>query len=206
MVERARARQRPAEGPPARRAQSIFLLQGELLLAFEGGGTLVVVGGSEETRQALNRQKQRLAPHQGDHRRRPAGDRRRGARHPRHLGPGGGGGAGDGGSAMARAVRSDARLDHRRLLAQQPAQRRLRPAAGGAHRRAAQALRARKDCTRRRGDQRRRRGRLLLRDRVGPLPGRAPGGRRQGGAGRAEERRRLRRGGAGVGGQAQRHA
>jgi CRP-like cAMP-binding protein len=41
--------------------QSIFLLQGELLLAFEGGGTLVVVGGSEETSQALNRQKQRLA-------------------------------------------------------------------------------------------------------------------------------------------------
>ena len=41
--------------------QSVFLLQGELLLAFEGGGTLVVVGGSEETRHALNRQKQRLA-------------------------------------------------------------------------------------------------------------------------------------------------
>ena len=41
--------------------QSIFLLEGELLLVFEGGGTLVVVGGSEETRQALNRPKQRLA-------------------------------------------------------------------------------------------------------------------------------------------------
>jgi hypothetical protein len=41
--------------------QSVFLLQGELLLAFEEGGTLVVVGGSDETRQALNRQKQRLA-------------------------------------------------------------------------------------------------------------------------------------------------
>lgn len=40
------------EGP-----QSLFLLAGELLLAFEGGGTLVVVGGSEETHQALNRQK-----------------------------------------------------------------------------------------------------------------------------------------------------
>jgi CRP-like cAMP-binding protein len=40
---------------------SIFLLQGELLLGFEGGGTLVVVGGSDETQQALNRQKQRLA-------------------------------------------------------------------------------------------------------------------------------------------------
>ena len=41
--------------------QSVFLLGGELLLAFEGGGTLVVVGGSEDTRQALNRQKQPLA-------------------------------------------------------------------------------------------------------------------------------------------------
>jgi rhodanese-related sulfurtransferase len=40
--------------------QSIFLMEGELLLAFEGGGTLVLVGGSEETRQALNRQKQRI--------------------------------------------------------------------------------------------------------------------------------------------------
>jgi CRP-like cAMP-binding protein len=41
--------------------QSLFLLGGELLLAFEAGGTLVVVGGSEETRQALNRQAQRVA-------------------------------------------------------------------------------------------------------------------------------------------------
>ena len=40
--------------------QSIFLLSGELLLAFEGGGTQVVVGGSEDTFQALNRQKQKL--------------------------------------------------------------------------------------------------------------------------------------------------
>jgi rhodanese-related sulfurtransferase len=38
-------------------AQSLFLLQGELLLVYQGGGTLVVVGGSEETRHALNRQK-----------------------------------------------------------------------------------------------------------------------------------------------------
>ena len=37
-------------------AQSVFLLHGEMLLSYEGGGTLVVVGGSEETRQALNRQ------------------------------------------------------------------------------------------------------------------------------------------------------
>ena len=42
-------------------AQSLFLLAGELLLAFEGGGTLVVVGGSEETHQALNRRKQALS-------------------------------------------------------------------------------------------------------------------------------------------------
>jgi CRP-like cAMP-binding protein len=40
--------------------QSVFLLEGELLLAFEGGGTLVLVGGTEETRQALNRHKQRI--------------------------------------------------------------------------------------------------------------------------------------------------
>jgi CRP-like cAMP-binding protein len=40
--------------------QSVFLLEGELLLAFEGGGTLVLVGGSEETRQPLNRQRQRI--------------------------------------------------------------------------------------------------------------------------------------------------
>ena len=41
--------------------QSVFLLSGELLLAFDGGGTLVVVGGSDETRQAVNRHRQPLA-------------------------------------------------------------------------------------------------------------------------------------------------
>ena len=41
--------------------QSVFLVAGELLLSFQGGGTLVVVGGSDETRQALNRRKERLA-------------------------------------------------------------------------------------------------------------------------------------------------
>jgi CRP-like cAMP-binding protein len=60
VVERAQRGSDPLkdrlEGP-----QSVFLLAGELLLAFEGGGTLVVVGGSEETHQALNRQKQALA-------------------------------------------------------------------------------------------------------------------------------------------------
>jgi CRP-like cAMP-binding protein len=44
-----------------RHAHSIFLLQGEMLLAYDGGGTLVVVGGSEDTRQALNRQNRPLA-------------------------------------------------------------------------------------------------------------------------------------------------
>ena len=41
--------------------QSVFLLAGEMLLRFQGGGTLVVVGGSDETRQALNRRKERVA-------------------------------------------------------------------------------------------------------------------------------------------------
>ena len=42
-------------------AESVFLLGGEVLLNFERGGTLVVVGGSDETRQALNRRKDRVA-------------------------------------------------------------------------------------------------------------------------------------------------
>ena len=41
--------------------QSVFLVAGEMLLHFQGGGTLVVVGGSDEARQALNRRKERLA-------------------------------------------------------------------------------------------------------------------------------------------------
>jgi CRP-like cAMP-binding protein len=45
----------------AKQAHSIFLLQGEMLLHYDGGGTLVVVGGSEDTRQALNRQNRPLA-------------------------------------------------------------------------------------------------------------------------------------------------
>ena len=39
----------------------MFLLAGEVLLGFQGGGTLVVVGGSGETRQALNRRRERVA-------------------------------------------------------------------------------------------------------------------------------------------------
>ena len=61
MVERASRGSDPLKGR-LQSAQSIFLLSGELLLAFEGGGTLVVVGGaSEETFQALNRQKAKLS-------------------------------------------------------------------------------------------------------------------------------------------------
>ena len=41
--------------------QSVFLLAGEVLLNFQGGGTLVVVGGSDETRLALNRRKERVS-------------------------------------------------------------------------------------------------------------------------------------------------
>jgi rhodanese-related sulfurtransferase len=40
---------------------SVFLLAGEVLLSLQGGGTLVVVGGSEDTRHALNRRKEKLA-------------------------------------------------------------------------------------------------------------------------------------------------
>ena len=36
-------------------ARSVFLLRGEVLLAFEGGGTLVVVGGTGDGRLPLNR-------------------------------------------------------------------------------------------------------------------------------------------------------
>ncbi len=41
--------------------QSVFLLAGEVVLSFDAGGTLVVVGGSEETRHALNRRKETVA-------------------------------------------------------------------------------------------------------------------------------------------------
>lgn len=58
VVERARRGTDPLAGRLDAK-QSLFLLQGELLLSYEGGGTLVVVGGTEEARHALNRQKQR---------------------------------------------------------------------------------------------------------------------------------------------------
>ncbi len=41
--------------------QSVFLLHGELLLSYEAGGTFVVVGGSEEARQAINRRSRTVA-------------------------------------------------------------------------------------------------------------------------------------------------
>ena len=41
--------------------ESVFLLAGEVLLSFQGGGTLVVVGASEETRYALNRRRDKVA-------------------------------------------------------------------------------------------------------------------------------------------------
>src|SRR3954467_14956911 len=59
VVERAARGSDPLKGR-LQAAQSIFRLAGELLRDFEGGGTLVVVGGSEDTFQALNRQKQKV--------------------------------------------------------------------------------------------------------------------------------------------------
>jgi CRP-like cAMP-binding protein len=59
LVERASRGADPLAGRST--VQSVFLLAGEILLSFQGGGTLVVVGGSEETRHALNRRKERLA-------------------------------------------------------------------------------------------------------------------------------------------------
>src|SRR2546425_1856590 len=58
-VERAPRGSDPMKERP-KATQSVFLLQGELLVVFQGGGTLVVVGGTEEARHALNRQKQKV--------------------------------------------------------------------------------------------------------------------------------------------------
>jgi rhodanese-related sulfurtransferase len=60
LIERA-ARGADLLAGRARPGPSLFLLAGEVLLGFEAGGTLVVVGGTEETRQALNRRKERVA-------------------------------------------------------------------------------------------------------------------------------------------------
>jgi len=56
LIERAPRGSDPLKGREPGR--SVFLLQGELLLAFEGGGTLVVVGGTGEGCHALNRRRQ----------------------------------------------------------------------------------------------------------------------------------------------------
>jgi len=60
LIERAARGADPLAGR-TEGEQSVFLLAGEMLLRFQGGGTLVVVGGSDETRQALNRRKERVA-------------------------------------------------------------------------------------------------------------------------------------------------
>jgi len=64
LIERAARGADPLAGRGSDRlaaAQSVFLLAGEVVLSFERGGTLVVVGGSDETRHALNRRKDRVA-------------------------------------------------------------------------------------------------------------------------------------------------
>jgi CRP-like cAMP-binding protein len=58
FIERAPRGSDPLAGRAS--GQSVFLLGGELLLAFQGGGSLVVVGGSGDGLQALNRQKGRI--------------------------------------------------------------------------------------------------------------------------------------------------
>ena len=55
-VERVPRGSDPLQG--CKPGTSVFLLQGELLLAFQGGGTLVLVGGTGEGCYALNRQRQ----------------------------------------------------------------------------------------------------------------------------------------------------
>ena len=56
VIERAPRGSDPLAGRQPGR--SLFLLQGELLLAFRGGGTLVLVGGTGEGCHALNRRRQ----------------------------------------------------------------------------------------------------------------------------------------------------
>lgn len=59
FVERAPRGADPLEGRSSP-AQSLYLLQGEVLLVFQGGGTQVVVGGTEDARVALNRSRGRV--------------------------------------------------------------------------------------------------------------------------------------------------
>src|SRR5262245_32271888 len=109
VVERAARGSDPLKGRLAA-AQSIFLLSGELLIAYEGGGTMVLVGGSEDTFQALNRQKSKVG------RSKAITDVDLLAIDDEVLDilatwdQVAASGSGEGGSTMARAVRSDARL------------------------------------------------------------------------------------------------
>ena len=109
VVERAARGSDPLKGRQEG-AQSIFLLSGELLVAYQGGGTLVLVGGNEDAFQALNRQKLKLS------RSKAITDVDLLAIDDEVLDilstwdQVAAGGSGDGGSTMARAVRSDARL------------------------------------------------------------------------------------------------
>jgi rhodanese-related sulfurtransferase len=59
-VERAERGSDPLAGRTGP-GQSVFLLRGELLLMFEGGGTLVVVGGMGDGRYPVNRRDARVA-------------------------------------------------------------------------------------------------------------------------------------------------
>jgi rhodanese-related sulfurtransferase len=61
VVERGPRGSDPLKDRAGKGSQSIFLLHGEVLLSYQGGGTMVVVGGTEETSQALNKQKQPVA-------------------------------------------------------------------------------------------------------------------------------------------------
>ena len=61
VIERAPRGSDPLRGREPGR--SVFLLQGELLLAFEGGGTLVVVGGTGEGCHAVIRGRQPVVGH-----------------------------------------------------------------------------------------------------------------------------------------------
>ena len=61
LSELARVERVPRGSDPLQNQKagsSLFLLQGELLLAFQGGGTLVLVGGTGDGCFALNRQRQ----------------------------------------------------------------------------------------------------------------------------------------------------
>jgi rhodanese-related sulfurtransferase len=60
LAELARVERAPRGSDPLagrKTGTSVFLLQGELLLAFQGGGTLVLVGGTGDGCYALNRQR-----------------------------------------------------------------------------------------------------------------------------------------------------